>query len=209
MSLGLALSAALTGAAGAQAPTPAEAAAAAAHWQDLKLAPAGHYTLDPKHVAVIARVLHRTFSMSVFRFGAVSGTLEWDPAHIAASKLTATVETGSIQTNVEGFPKQLTGFLKSAEFPQATFVSTAFRQTDATHGQVDGQFTLMGVTEPMTFQVSLVGAGPGFTGAGVMGHVIGIHAESAINPHHYKLPPIFGDSLALVIDTEFDRAPGG
>ncbi len=69
-------------------------------------------------------------------------------------------------------------YLNSAAFPQATFVATTFHPTDATHGKVDGTFTLMGKTKPVTFDVMLVGAGPGF------GHArMGIHAETAINPH--------------------------
>src|SRR5437764_799172 len=79
---------------------------------------------------------------------------------------------------------------------------------DAAHGQVDGQFTLMGKTRPVTFDVSLVGAGKGFAGGPVMGHVIGIHAETSINPPDYGLPAIFfSDPITLTIDTEFDHVP--
>ena len=131
--------------------------------------------------------------MSVFRFGKVAATLDWNPNDIAKSKLTATVDTNSIETNVPGFAEELQGdqYLKSAKFPKATFVSTAFRQTDAQHGKVDGSFTLMGKTMPVTFDVSLVGAGPGFAGGPVMGHVIGIHAEGNINPQDYGMSPFF------------------
>jgi len=175
---------------------------------DVTLAPAGIYTLDPSHVALIARVSHLGFSISVFRFGKVAATLEWNPAMIAKSKLSATVETNSIETNVPGFAEELQGdrYLKTAKYPQATFVSTAFRQSDAQHGKVDGQFTLMGKTVPVTFDVTLVGAGPGFAGGPVMGHVIGIHAETAIDPQAFGMSPFFTTPIQLVIDTEFDNA---
>jgi polyisoprenoid-binding protein YceI len=175
--------------------------------QDVTQAIPGEYTLDPNHVAVLARVSHLGFSISVFRFDKVQGKLSWDPAAIAHAQLSATVETASIATNVAGFAAQLAGddYLKSAKFPEAIFVSTAFRPTDATHGKVDGQFTLMGKTVPLTFDVTLVGAGPGFAGGPTMGHVIGIHAEGAINPQDFGLPPFFKDPIQLVIDTEFDN----
>ena len=175
--------------------------------KDVRLANAGTYTLDPAHVAILARVSHIGFSISVFRFGSAAATLQWDPAHIAKSKLSAIVQTGSIETNVPGFAAQLQGkeYLNSARFPQAKFVSTAFRQRDATHGQVDGRFTLMGKTVPLTFDVTLIGAGPGFAGAPIMGHVIGIHAEAQISPHDFGLPAIFTEPIGLVIDTEFDK----
>ena len=105
------------------------------------------------------------------------------------------------------FAEELQGpqYLKSAQYPAATFISTAFRQQDATHGKVDGTMTLMGKTFPVTFDVTLVGAGPGFAGGPVMGHVIGIHAETAIDPKDIGLPPIFAVPIQIAIDTEFDK----
>ena len=178
--------------------------------KDIAFAPSGTYTLDPNHVGMIARVSHLDFSYSVFRFGKVSATLRWDHDVPTRSNLTAAVETASIESNVPGFAQQLAGdqYLKSAAYPQATFVSTAFHQTDASHGRVDGKLSLMGKTVPATFDVTLVGAGPGFAGGPVMGHVIGIHAETAINPQDFgMMSPFFTEPIALVIDTEFDLKP--
>jgi len=168
---------------------------------DPALAPAGNYALDPNHTAVVARVSHIGYSFSIFRFGKTAGSLTWDPKAPANSKLSATVETASIETPVPGFPAELSGaqYLNSAAFPQATFAATAFHPTDATHGKVDGTFTLMGKTRSLTFDVTLVGAGPGFGNHPRMG----IHAETTINPQDYGLPAMFGNAIALVIDGEF------
>jgi polyisoprenoid-binding protein YceI len=168
---------------------------------DPMLAPAGAYTLDPSHTSVVARVSHIGYSFSTFRFGKTAGTLTWDPKSPASSKLSATVETSSIMTPVAGFAAELSGakYLNSAANPQASFTATAFHPTDATHGKVDGTFTLMGKTKPVTFDVSLVGAGPGFFGHPRMG----IHAETSINPQDYGLPALFSAPIALVIDSEF------
>jgi len=177
--------------------------------KDISLVPSGSYSLDPNHVSVIARVSHLGFSFSIFRFGRAAASLAWDHDRPERSKLSASVQTSSIATNVEGFAAQLAGdkYLDSAKWPEAQFVSTAFHQVDATHGTVDGKFTLMGKTRPVTFDVALVGAGPGFAGGPVMGHVIGIHAEAAISPTDYGLSPLFKDPIAIVIDTEFDKKP--
>jgi polyisoprenoid-binding protein YceI len=171
---------------------------------DAKLAPAGSYSVDPDHTAVLARISHIGYGLSVFRFGKVAGTLAWDPAAPAKSKLSATVDTGSIQTPVVGFAAELVGpqYLDAAKFPQATFTTTAFRQTDATHGKVDGLFTLLGKTKPISFDVTLIGAGPGF-----FGHPrLGIHAEAAFDPQDYGLAPVFGHRAGLVIDSEFQKS---
>eukprot|EP01034_Spumella_vulgaris_P046336 gene46336-57783_t len=147
----------------AQAPASLPPAVFAAE-RDIALATAGAYSLDEAHTAVIARVSHLGYSQSVFRFDRVKGSLIWNPAATEKSQLSATVDTASIATNVKGFAEELAGdgFLKATAFPQATFVSTAFRPTDKTRGKVEGQFTLMGKTRPVTFDVELGGAGKGF-----------------------------------------------
>jgi polyisoprenoid-binding protein YceI len=168
---------------------------------NVQLAPAGSYAVDPDHTAVVAKVSHIGYSKSVFRFEKVSGTLRWDPAKPAASVLDVTVDTGSISTPVAGFAKQLAGpqYLNAGAFPQATFRSTGFRQIDATRGRVDGRFTLMGKTAPLSFDVTLVGAGKGF-----MGHPrIGVEAIGQIETADFGLSPLLGKSVDLVIDSEF------
>ena len=170
---------------------------------DYKQAPAGAYTLDPDHASVIARVSHLSYSWSIFRFDRVSGTLKWDPVNPANSSITAKVETASITSNVKGFAQELSGdkFLKSAAFPEATFVSTAFRQMSTRRGKVDGQLTLMGKTKPVTFDVELVGAGKGFADR----PRLGVSARGNINPVDFGLPPLLGDAIEIVLDVEFQK----
>jgi polyisoprenoid-binding protein YceI len=171
---------------------------------DYKQAAAGAYAVDPAHTAVIAKVSHIGYGLSVFRFDKVDGTLTWDPAQPAKSVLKVTVDTGSISTPVPGFAAELSGdaYLKTAAFPKATFVSTAFHQIDASHGQVDGQFTLLGKTVPLTFDVEMVGAGKGF-----MGHPrLGIEATARIKPQDFGMSPLFSAPIQLVIDAEFQKS---
>lgn len=166
---------------------------------------AGTYTIDPDHSAVLARVSHIGYSWLVFRFDRASGTLGWDPAAPEKSTLSVSVETGSIASPVKGFAADLAGdqYLKSAKFPAATFVSTAFRRTDDMHGKVDGRFTLMGTTKPVTFDVELIGAGKGWADK----PRIGVHAVAAIVPQDYGFPALFGKAIEIVVDAEFERAP--
>jgi len=141
----------------------------------------------------------------VFRFRKVSGELIWDPANPAANKLTVTVEPGSITTAPTGnvdFAAELSSpqFMNVAKYPTATFVSRAFHVIDATHGKVDGDFTIMGKTIPATFDVELVGAGPQFRGP-----VLGVTAHAQIPVTGLGLPPMFTVPIDLTVDTEFDR----
>ena len=182
----------VAGAAGSQQmPTPQH---------DYKAAPAGAYAIDAKHTGLVARIPHIGFSYSIFRFQTVDGKLNWDPANPAASKLSVTVDPKSITTApVEGFSQEISDkFLKTAQFPTATFVSTAFHPESATHGKVEGDLTVVGVTKHVVFDVDLVGAGKGFRSP-----VIGVTARTHLDPKAYGLPA-FMDPIELVIDTEFD-----
>ena len=158
---------------------------------------------NPDHASVIARVSHLRYSWSIFRFDKVSGTMKWDPANPANASLTAKVETASITSNVKGFAQDLSGnnFLKSTAFPEATFVSSTFRPMSTRRGKVDGQLTLMGKAKAVTFDVELIGAGKGFADR----PRIGVSARGTINPVDFGLPPLFGDSIEIVIDVEFQK----
>jgi polyisoprenoid-binding protein YceI len=176
-----------------QMPTPAH---------DYKAAPAGKYGIDPKHTGLVARVPHMGFSYSIFRFETVAGTLAWDPANPGADKLEVTVDPKSITTApVQGFSDELSGekFLNAAKFPSITFTSTAFHPEGATHGKVEGDLTVMGVTKHVVFDVDLVGAGKGFRGP-----VIGVSAKTMLDPKGLGLPPFFAAPIELDIDSEFD-----
>ncbi len=170
---------------------------------DPSAAPAGVYTLDVNHTAVVARVPHQTFSYEIFRFTPTSGELTWDPANAAANRLSVTLNTATIQTPVEGFAAELQGrqFLNSEQFPQATFVSTAFRQIDATHAEVDGTLTLKGVAKQITFNVELIGAGRNPRGR----NIIGVHARARIDNADYDFPSFIRGQSEIVVDAEFGK----
>src|SRR5580693_8311793 len=89
--------------------------------QDYRLAPTGAYALDPAHTAVIAKVSHIGYSLSVFRFDRPFGTLTWDADHPDRSSLDVAVDVASISTPVPGFAVELSGdqYLKTTAFPKA------------------------------------------------------------------------------------------
>jgi polyisoprenoid-binding protein YceI len=176
--------------------------------KDFKAAGAGNYVLDESHTGVVARASHVGFSYEVLRFTRVAGTLTWDPANPAADVLNVSVDPKSITTAPTGavdFAAELAGpkFLNVAQFPNTTFVSHAFHVIDASHGKVEGDLTIMGVTKPAVFDVELVGAGKGFTGA----DTLGVTATTWIHPDAFGLQPamLFSAPMELKIDAEFDR----
>ncbi len=194
----------------AQAQPPAPPAAAAGPRDNPANAPAGAYTVDETHASVIARYLHQGFSYSTFRFTKVSGTLNWDPANAAANKLTASVDTASITAAPAKHPDgsdwvdTVKGerFLKTAQFPKATFTSTKFTKVDNKRAKVEGNLTFMGVTKPVTFDATLIGAGSGMGGKSV----VGVSATGKINGTDFGLPAMmFSAPLELQLDVEFAK----
>jgi polyisoprenoid-binding protein YceI len=194
------------------APMAALSAAPPPPTKDPKAASSGAYNLDPRHTGVVARVAHAGgFSYSVFRFDKATGTLAWDSAAPANSKLTFIVDPKSITSNVAGFGAELAGegFLNVGKFPEAKFVSTSARITGAGKGTVTGDFTLMGVTKPVTFEVELVGAGLESAGGGKPVETVGFTAKGKIKRSDFGFTALvgpIGDEVDLTIDTEFHKA---
>lgn len=176
---------------------------------DYHAAEAGTYRLDPAHSAVLVRVPHMGFSVSVFRFDTVSAVLEWDPGDPASNRLTAEVDPASVSTPVEGFAETLRGteYLNVAAFPTAGFKASRFTAESATTGKVEGYLSIMGRVRPATFDARLIGAGQGYTGDGqgnpVIRNLIGFHAETTIDPQQYGLNAFFTDPMVIQIDAEF------
>ncbi len=172
--------------------------------KDPAAAPKGVYILDPSQASVLLRVAHGGgFSFTVLRMGDVSGALSWDPANLAAARVNIKVAASSLQTNVPGFADQLTGpdFLNAAKFPDAVFRSNAARRTGPTTGEISGNFTLHGVTMPLTLSVELIGAGPALRGS-----ALGFRARGAFHRSDFgvgPISPVIGDDVEVDIDVEF------
>lgn len=175
--------------------------------QDPAAAPAGTYAVDGRHASVIARIGHNGgSSLSTFRFGTVSGSLDWNPAQVAASKVTVTVDMKSIQTPVAGFADELigTGFLETAKFPTAVFTSTSIQRTGPTTGKITGNLTFMGVTKPIVVDARIVGAGKGARGSTVVGFSGTTRFKRSDYGFTSRLGPI-GDEVELLLDIEFNK----
>ena len=69
--------------------------------KDPAAAPAGTYTLDLEHHAVIARVSHQGVSFNVLRFAVKQGSLVWDATDPAKVKLEVTVNSKPITDPID------------------------------------------------------------------------------------------------------------
>ena len=202
----------------AEPPASAPAAAAPAVQNT---APPGEYKLDNTHASVTFRVDHLGLSRYTARFTDIAGKLNFDPANPAAMSVEATVDPKSLETDFPldkpDFDAELAGpqWLDAAKFPTITFKSTKVELTGVNTAKVTGDFTLHGVTRPLTLDVTFNG---GYAAGGMdpSGARIGFSAQGKIKRSDfgvsYGVPAPgthfgVGDEVEILIETEFTQ-PG-
>jgi polyisoprenoid-binding protein YceI len=132
-------------------------------------APAATYVSDKPHTSITWKGLHNGLSWYSARFTNFEISVDFNPADVSKSKVTATIDPKSIETdyartrpsgNTTDFNGELaTGerFLNGNKFPQITFASTAITKTGDNSGKMTGSLTFLGVTKPVTLDVAYVG----------------------------------------------------
>jgi polyisoprenoid-binding protein YceI len=175
--------------------------------------PAGAYTLDKAHTSVTFRVTHLGFSHYTARFGTVDGKLKFDPANPARMVVEATIDPRSLELNTPpaGFHDELVGknWLNAQAFPAITFKSTKVTLTGKSTAKVTGDFTLHGVTKPVTLDVTYNGGWPpnAMDGARVGFSAHGVFKRSAFGMGMGVPAPGssmgVSDDVDVAIETEF------
>lgn len=175
--------------------------------------PAGAYTIDKAHTSVTFRVSHLGFSHYTARFANVDGKLKFDPAHPAAMAVEATIDPRSLALNTPpaGFHDELMGknWFNAAAFPTITFKSTGVTLTGKNTAKVTGNFTLHGVTKPVTLDVTYNGGWPpnAMDGARVGFSAHGVFKRSAFGMGNGVPAPGssmgVSDDVDVAIETEF------
>lgn len=132
-------------------------------------APAGDYVLDKTHATVQWQGLHNGLSWYTARFTNFDIQLKFDPADVTKSKVTATIDPKSVETdfaktrpagNTTDFNGELANdarFFNAGKFPQITFTSTGITKTGDNKGKMTGNLTFLGVTKPVTLDVTYIG----------------------------------------------------
>ena len=183
--------------------------------------PAGAYTLDKAHASLIFRVNHIGFSNYTRRFKRFDAALQFDPANMARSSVTVSVDATSLETDYPS-PKELDfnallqneQWLDTAKFPQMTFRSSKVEVTAPSTLKISGDLTLRGVTRPMVLDATYNG--------GYEGHPLDPHARIGFSAHGTLKRSDFGmtvgipapgttmgvgDEVEVIIEAEFSGPP--
>ena len=195
LSLGLALALATTALANPTSRDPAKL-------------PRGDYELDSRHAALTMKVAHMGgFSKFTMRFDRIEGGFTYDPAQLATTKLTVTIDPKSIHTALPSFDRELAGpsYFDAAKHPTITFVTTAVDPGSDGRGTVTGDLSFNGVTKPVTLDTTFNGFGPGLLGAGTR---LGFSGTGSIKRSEFgftKASSFAGDVVDLDFEVEFTR----
>ena len=162
------------------------------------------YTIDPAHSNVTFRIRHLLSEMEG-RFNDFGGTIDFDPARPEAAKVNLVVQVKSIDTANTKRDDHLRSkdFFEVEKFPTATFVSTAAKKIDDKNLEVSGNFTLHGVTKPMTVKVRIYG--PAETASGKR---VGAGTEFTLDRRAYGVnswndpKAVLGDEVTMRLNVE-------
>jgi polyisoprenoid-binding protein YceI len=181
-------------------------------------APAGAYTLDKSHAALVFKLSHMGFSNYTAGFADFDAQMTFDPAGPETSTIAVTIDPRSLTLPhpPAGFQAELTGaqWLDAKQYPAITFKSTKVQVTGARTANITGDLSLHGVTKPVVLQVTFNG---GYAGFAMDPHArIGFSATGTFNRSDfgmaYGVPAPgttmgVGDTVSVEIEAEFSGPP--
>jgi polyisoprenoid-binding protein YceI len=113
------------------------------------------YTIDSRHTFPAFEVNHYGYSIQRGRFNKTSGKIVLDLAAKTGS-VDVSIETASVSTGLDKLEDRLRAeeFFDAAKFPAITFKSRKFNFDGDKVTSIEGDFTLRGVTRPVTLTAS-------------------------------------------------------
>jgi polyisoprenoid-binding protein YceI len=171
------------------------------------LAAPASFVLDPDHSFVHFEILHFDTSTIRGRFGPIAGEVELDRA-AGSGRVSLQIPTATVDTGLPSFNARVRepDLLASAEFPAAYFVATRLRFEGVRLVEVRGEFTLRGVSQPLSlhglrFSCHLDAAAE-VCGGDFEGEILRSEFGSTFGM------PFVADRVRLLVQVEGHRRPG-
>lgn len=124
---------------------------------------ASDYLIDTKdaHAFIVFKIPHLGYSMLLGQFENFSGEFSYDPNNVAASTISVTVDTSSLDSNHAERDKHLKGddYIDAKKYPGATFTSTQVKDLGDGKLAVVGDLSFHGVTRAITIDARKIGEG--------------------------------------------------
>lgn len=162
------------------------------------------YAFDTAHTQIFFAVDHLGFSKPQGKFKTFSGSFSFDPEKVEKSSVAVSIDPASIDFSDAAWEEHLRSadFFNVAQFPAVTFKSTKVEKTGENTGNVTGDLTLLGVTKPVTLNVT-------FNKAAISPvskkYVVGFGATAALKRSDWGMVfglPGVGDEVSVTINVE-------
>jgi polyisoprenoid-binding protein YceI len=120
---------------------------------------AGTFKLDPAHSFIVFEVAHLDLGKAWGLFVAPTGSVTIDDADPSKSFVQVDVKVDSFDTGTPRRDDHVRGpdFFDAKQFPNAGFKSTSVKKTGDNTYEVAGEFTMHGVTKPLTVTLIKLG----------------------------------------------------
>ena len=164
------------------------------------------WKLDPVHCMALFRIHHVGAGKFWGMFDDVTGTMSWPENGKEAPAFDVTVQIESVHTGTEKLDRTIMSpqFFNAKEFDTVTFKSSGGVSTGEGTWDVTGDFTMHGVTKPVTAVVELTG---------VAGNPVqkkaGFEANFTINRSDFGMEwgvrnKALGDEVRMIVGLEGD-----
>jgi polyisoprenoid-binding protein YceI len=166
------------------------------------------YAIDMAHSRIFFDIDHRGYSTMLGRFAQFDGTFKYDAEDPSSSSLDITIDPASIDMFHEG----LNNHLKTADFfnveqhPEMRFVSERVEVTGESQYTVHGQFTMLGQTHPLAFDVVLNQTGSARGGEPMAGFTATGTIDRTAYGMNYGVPAV-GQNVEFRIEVESSAVP--
>jgi polyisoprenoid-binding protein YceI len=176
----------------------------------------GTYRLDHTHASLTWKVMHKGLAKYTARFSDFEAILQFNAEDPTRSQLTVSIDPTSVRTDYpsgkdykfakdEDFDAALAGknWFNSPQFSTIQFVATGIERNDEKTGHVTGDLTFLGVTKPVTLDVTLNGAK---SNEAAKSGALGFSATTSIKRSEFGLKryiPVIGDEVEILIEAEF------
>jgi len=169
------------------------------------------YDLDPDHVVVAFLVKHIGYENVLGTFAGVTGHFLFDPETRTLGAVEVSVGADTVDTRHEARDGHVKSadFLNVAAFPTITFTADGGTPRSETEGTVDGTVTILGVSKPLSLDVTLNKIAPYPFGHGK--ETVGISARGSLDRGAFGMSyglagEMVGDRIDLIIEAEAIRA---
>ncbi len=165
------------------------------------------YTLTRQYGSVLFRVMQQDYLNLVGRFDNYSATLEMDFEDLSNSRLTATVQMGSLSMADSDVVETLvnsSAWFNASLYPEATFTTTSVEVTGENSADFHGELNFIGVTKPWTLHVQFFGGADGkLTGSSIGMLAIGSFDRTDFGMDQYL--NMAKELVSIEVNAKFNR----